>query len=232
MARILVIEDEHDIQTILTYNLGKAGYQVRSASSGGAGLSELRRSAYDLVLLDLMLQDLDGLEVCRVMRAEPALASIPVIMVTAKSEESDVVLGLGLGADDYIVKPFRVQELLARVKVRLERRTDANAPERRRIQIGGIDLDPVRHRVLVDGRDAALTLTEFKLLHFLASHPGVVYDRNRLLDMINGGDVIVIDRTIDVHIRNLRTKLHPHENLVETVRGVGYRFSEDPSGAV
>lgn len=225
MARILVIEDEVDLQTLLSYNLGQAGHQVRVAGSGANGLAELRRARYDLVLLDLMLPDRDGLEVCRTIRADPALANLPVIMVTAKGEESDVVLGLGLGADDYIIKPFRLQELLARVKVRLGRATDP-AADRQRVEAGPLCIDPVRHRVTVDGQDASVTLTEFRLLQFLASHPGVAYSRYDLLDRVSSGDEVVTDRTIDVHIRNLRSKLSPHGSLIETVRGVGYRFAE------
>lgn len=230
MARILVIEDEPDIQTLLRYNLEKEGHQVMVAGSGEAGLHELRRQPYELVLLDLMLPDRDGLEICKLMRAKEPLSNIPIIMVTAKGDESDVVIGLGLGADDYVTKPFRIKELLARVKARLLRNRDAAAEaERKRIDIGGLAIDPVRHRVLVDGEPAAVTLTEFRLLHFLASHAGVAYGRYDMLDAIGGDGEAVTDRTIDVHIRNLRNKIKPYDRLIETVRGVGYRFAErDP----
>ena len=185
MSRILIIEDEPDIQTVLRFNLEKDGHHVLVASNGNDGLHELRRSTIDLVLLDLMLPDRDGLEVCRVIRADPSLAGIPVIMLTAKGEESDVVIGLGLGADDYVAKPLRIKELMARIKV-----------------------------------------TEFKLVHYLASHAGIAYERYGLLDRIGDGESIVTDRTIDVHIRNLRRKIEPYDHFIETVRGVGYRFSE------
>jgi DNA-binding response OmpR family regulator len=227
MGRILVIEDEPDLQELLRFNLEKDGHQVAVAGNGGDGLHELRRRPFDLVLLDLMLPDRDGLEVCRVMQADEGLSAIPVIMVTAKGEESDVILGLGLGAADYVVKPFRVKELLARVRVRLSRRLDEERDaERRRIQAGELVIDPVRHRALVGDQALPLTLTEFKLLHLLATRPGVVFERYDLLDRIGDGETVVTDRTIDVHVRNLRRKLGAHEDLIETVRGVGYRFRE------
>ncbi len=227
MARILVIEDEPDIQTLLQFNLQREGHTVTIASSGGDGLHEMRRNAYDLVLLDLMLPDKDGLEVCRIMRSDANLAAIPIIMVTAKSEESDVVLGLGLGADDYVIKPFRVKELLARIKVRLARSQDNELQTaKKRIQVKDLTIDPVRHSVSIEDEVITLTLTEFKLLYFLASHPGIAYSRYDLLDRISNGDSTVTDRTLDVHVRNLRSKIKPYDHMVETVRGIGYRFSD------
>ncbi len=227
MSRILVIEDEPDIQTLLRFNLEKDGHAVVVAGNGNDGLHQLRRATFDLVLLDLMLPDRDGLEVCRVIRGDPALSGVPVIMVTAKGEESDVVIGLGLGADDYVTKPFRVKELLARIKVRLLRaREELGDAERKRLQFQSLVIDPVRHRVTIDDQPIGLTLTEFKLLHILASHPGVVYERYGLLDRIGDGETVVTDRTIDVHVRNLRKKIEPYDRFIETVRGVGYRFSE------
>jgi len=227
VARVLIIEDEPDLQELLRFNLHKEGHAVTVAGTGSDGLHELRRQPFDLVLLDLMLPDRDGLEVCRIVRSDEALSAMPIIMVTAKSEESDVVLGLGLGADDYVTKPFRVKELMARIRVRLARHIDETRDaERRRIQVDKLSIDPVRHRVLIGEEAVPLTLTEFKLLHFLASHPGVAYGRYDLLDRIGDSDEVVTDRTIDVHVRNLRKKLGAYERLVETVRGVGYRFSE------
>ena len=227
MPRILVIEDEPDIQAVLRFALEKDGHQVTVAGNGGDGLQELRRAGYDLVLLDLMLPDRDGLEVCRIIRSDPSLATTPVIMVTAKGEETDVVVGLGLGADDYVTKPFRTKELLARIKVRLARaREEASDGDRRRLQFQGLVIDPVRHRVVVDEQAVVLTLTEFKLLHVLASHAGVAYDRYGLLDRIGDGESVVTDRTIDVHVRNLRAKIKPYDHFVDTVRGVGYRFAD------
>lgn len=227
MPRILVIEDEPDIQTLLRFNLQREGHVVTVAGNGNDGLHELRRGHYDLVLLDLMLPDRDGLEVCRVMRADANLAAVPIIMLTAKGEESDVVLGLGLGADDYVTKPFRVKELMARIKVRLGRSDDAESlSSKKRLQIRDLVIDPVRHRVTVGEDVAPLTLTEFKLLHFLASHPGIAYGRYDLLDRIGDGEAAVTDRTVDVHVRNLRSKIKPYDRFIETVRGVGYRFCE------
>jgi DNA-binding response OmpR family regulator len=227
MPRILVIEDEPDIQTLLRFNLQREGHAVTVAGTGNDGLHELRRGHYDLVLLDLMLPDRDGLEVCRVMRADANLAGVPIVMLTAKGEESDVVLGLGLGADDYVTKPFRVKELMARIKVRLGRSDDVDSMgSKKRLQIQDLVIDPVRHRVTVGEDVAPLTLTEFKLLHFLASHPGIAYGRYDLLDRIGDGEAAVTDRTVDVHVRNLRSKIRPYDRFIETVRGVGYRFSE------
>jgi DNA-binding response OmpR family regulator len=227
MPRILVIEDEPDIQTLLRFNLQREGHIVTVAGTGNDGLHELRRGHYDLVLLDLMLPDRDGLEVCRVMRADAGLAAIPIIMLTAKGEESDIVLGLGLGADDYVTKPFRVKELMARIKVRVGRSEDPDAlGSKKRLQVKDLVIDPVRHRVTVGEDVAPLTLTEFKLLHFLASHPGIAYGRYDLLDRIGDGEAAVTDRTVDVHVRNLRSKIRPYDRFIETVRGVGYRFCE------
>jgi two-component system alkaline phosphatase synthesis response regulator PhoP len=227
MARILVIEDEPDIQSLLRYNLQREGHDVVIAPNGEDGLHEARRQPFDLVLLDLMLPDRDGLEVCRAMRAQRGTASVPIIMVSAKGDESEVVLGLGMGADDYVTKPFRVKELLARVKVRLARNREEEAQaEKQRIQINTLVIDPVRHKVMIEGQAAPLTLTEFKLLHFLASHPGVAFGRYDILERISTGDTVVTDRTIDVHVRNLRAKIKPYHAWIETVRGVGYRFTE------
>jgi DNA-binding response OmpR family regulator len=228
MARILIIEDEPDIQALLRYNLQREGHDVVIAGNGEDGLHEVRRQGFDLVLLDLMLPDRDGLEVCRVLRASKGMAGIPIIMVSAKGDESEVVLGLGMGADDYVTKPFRVKELMARIKVRLNRHRDDDLEAgRQRIQIGNLVIDPVRHRVTVGEEVAPLTLTEFKLLQFLAAHPGVAYSRYDILERIGGGDTVVTDRTIDVHVRNLRAKIRPYDAWVETVRGIGYRFSDN-----
>lgn len=228
MARILIIEDETDIQKLLRFNLQKEGHAVACASTGSDGLAELRRQHYDLLLLDLMLPDRDGLDVCRTMRADAKLATVPIIMVTAKGEESDVVLGLGIGADDYVAKPFRMKELLARIKVRLVRNREAALDgDRRSLQVGPLVVDPVRHKACINGRDVPLTLTEFKLLHHLAAHPGVAFSRYDLIDCFGNGDGTVTDRTVDVHIRNLRAKIVPCESFIETVRGVGYRFVEE-----
>jgi two-component system alkaline phosphatase synthesis response regulator PhoP len=227
MGRILVIEDEPDIQTLLRFNLQREGHTVVISASGEDGLQELRKQRFDLVLLDLMLPDRDGLEICKIIRAKDALATIPIIMVTARGEESDVVVGLALGADDYVTKPFRIKELMARIKARMPRtRSGAADAERHRIEIRGLVIDPTSHRVLVDTQQVSVTLTEFRLLHFLATHPGVAYGRYDLLDSVSGDGDAVTDRTVDVHIRNLRSKIKPYDWLIETVRGIGYRFNE------
>jgi DNA-binding response OmpR family regulator len=228
MTRILVIEDEPDIQSVLRYNLQREGFQVVVASTGQDGLHELRRQTFDLVLLDRMLPDRDGADICRSVRASKQTAAMPVIMVTAKGDETDVVMGLALGADDYVVKPFRVKELVARVKARLARkRVDDLEGDKRRVEVGELVIDPLRHEVRVAAEARALTLTEFRLLHFLASHPGIAYSRYELLENIGGGDATVTDRTIDVHVRNLRVKIRPYDERIETVRGIGYRFGEN-----
>ncbi|MBA2482435.1 MAG: response regulator transcription factor [Planctomycetes bacterium] len=227
MSRILVIEDEPDIQTLLRYNLQREGHDVVIAGTGSDGLHEVRRQPFDLILLDLMLPDRDGIEVCRILRTSKGMSSIPIIMVTAKGDESEIVLGLGIGADDYVTKPFRIKELLARVKVRLSRnREDEIEAEKQRIQIDDLVIDPVRHRVTIGGEPSELTLTEFKLLQFLASHPGIAYTRYDILEHVGDGDSVVTDRTIDVHVRNLRSKIKPYDACIETVRGIGYRFDE------
>ena len=228
VAKILVIEDEADIQSVLRWNLQREGHEVTVAGRGEDGLHELRRGHYELVLLDLMLPDRDGLDICRSMRANASTSGVPVIMLTAKGDENDVVIGLGMGADDYVTKPFRIKELMARIKVRLQRRREeVQGGDQRRIEVGSLVIDPVRHQVLVHGQPAQLTLTEFKLLRFLAAHPGIVYSRYDILENIATGDTVVTDRTIDVHVRNLRMKIKPDDRRIETVRGVGYRFSDE-----
>ncbi len=225
--RILVIEDEADLREVLTYNLTREGFKVSAAADGATGLELAREKKPDLILLDLMLPDVDGLEVCRRVRQDPTLGTTPVIMVTAKNEETDVVLGLGLGADDYISKPFSVKELIARVKAVLRRQTHVvDDDTRQALRRGPLKIDPARHVVELDGDDVRLTATEFNLLHFLAARPGRVYERDTLLRRVLGEDAIRVDRNIDVHIRSIRKKLGSHRDLIETVRGVGYKFSE------
>jgi two-component system alkaline phosphatase synthesis response regulator PhoP len=225
--RILVVEDEADLAEVLSYNLRREGYRVSSAGTGKEGLQRVRSEKPDLILLDLMLPDVDGLEVCRLVRQDPAAAATPIIMLTAKSEETDVVVGLGIGADDYVPKPFSVKELLARVKAVLRRGTEAREEsDRRRIHRGAIEIDPARHEVRVHGHDVRLTATEFRLLHFFASHPGRVYERDTLLRRVLGDDAIRLERNIDVHIRSIRKKLGDQREMIETVRGVGYRFRD------
>jgi DNA-binding response OmpR family regulator len=226
-ATIAVIEDEEDIREIISYNLSREGFEVQAFGDGGEGLSEVKRSPPDLVLLDLMLPGLDGTEICRELKSNGGTRNIPVIMVTAKGEESDIVLGLGLGADDYVTKPFSPKELVARVKAVLRRGGVENEQEpSERITVGQVVIDSGRHEVSVEGKPVVFTATEFRLIHFLANHPGRVFTRDQLIGRIIGDGAIVIDRNIDVHVRAVRKKLGEQRDLIETVRGVGYRFRD------
>ncbi len=225
-GRILVIDDEADLIELVRYNLEQEGFQVTSASDGEAGLNIALREMPDLALVDLMLPGMDGLEVCRSLRADNRTASIPVIILTAKSAESDRVVGLELGADDYVVKPFSPRELAARVKAVL-RRTQQPSPQSKAIHRGGLSIDLSRREATLHGIPIELTATEFRLLQFFASYPGRVFSRSELIDAALGRDVSVIDRTIDVHITGLRKKLGSCSDWIETVRGFGYRFREE-----
>ena len=225
--RIVVIEDEADILEVIAYNLKREGYEVVTSTSGEDGLEKIEKTKPHLVVLDLMLPEVDGIELCKKLKSDPLTQSIPVIMVTAKGEESDVVLGLGVGADDYVTKPFSPRELTARVKAVLRRSKSKGDGERReRVAFEGVVIDPQRHEVKVDGESVVLTATEFRLLHFLASHPGRVFTRDHLLTRVIGEDAIVIDRNIDVHVRAIRKKLGTRREFIETIRGVGYRFKD------
>ena len=227
-AKIVVIEDEADIQDVLEYNLRREGFDVVTADNGRDGLRTIAQEKPDLVLLDLMIPEVDGLDVCRTLKSEATTRSIPIIMVTAKSEESDVVLGLGLGADDYVQKPFSPRELVARVRAVLRRGASTEEAEtvEQKVVCGPLEIDPASYRIFLAGKRLALTPTEFRLLLFMASHPGRVYTRDQLITKAIGEHVVVVDRNIDVHIRSLRKKLGAHRDLIETVRGVGYCVRE------
>ena len=224
--RILVVEDEPDIAEVLEYNLARAGYRVCTARDGQRGLELARGEFPDAILLDLMLPKLDGLELCRRLKADPDLRSIPVIMVTAKGEADEVVAGLEAGADDYVSKPFSPKVLVARVGAVIRRGSWDDGKPRERIGVGQVMIDAGRHRLTVAGEPVELTATEFKLLHYLATHPGRVFTRDHLIARVMGAHTEVIDRNIDVHVGAIRRKLGPHRSLIETVRGVGYRFHE------
>jgi two-component system phosphate regulon response regulator PhoB len=224
-VRILVVDDEPDLLELARFNLDQAGFQVEVAETGEEGLERLRRSRPDLVILDLMLPGLSGEEVCRRLRADPGLADLPVIMLTAKGEEVDRVVGFELGADDYVTKPFSPRELVLRVKAVLRRRSEPQSGGSV-LERGPLRLDPERHRCLVEGGEVVLTAKEFQLLEALMRRPGRVMTRERLLDDVWGSDIAVTTRTIDTHLKRLREKLGAASDLIETVRGVGYRFAE------
>ncbi|MBN2809175.1 MAG: response regulator [Deltaproteobacteria bacterium] len=225
--QIAVVEDEADIREVMVYNLERDGYRVFSARNGKQGLELIQAKKPDLVLLDLMLPGLDGLQICKLLKADELTCSIPIIMVSARGEESDIVSGLELGADDYITKPFSTREMLARVNAVLRRREPLSEKKSSvRIEYAGVTIDVGRHQVWVDDEPVAMTATEFKLLHFLAHHPGWVFTRDHLISRIMGEDNFIVDRNIDVHIQAVRKKLGPYRNLIETIRGIGYRFKE------
>jgi DNA-binding response OmpR family regulator len=226
--KILIIEDEPDIRELLQYNLNRDGCEATAVADGKTGIAAARRLAPDLVLLDLMLPGMDGLEVCRKLRSDTATAGVAIIMVTARGEESDIVLGLGLGADDYITKPFKANEMLARVRAVLRRtREDSRVNDDKKVVVAGaLRIDPSRHKVTLDEEELALTATEFRILHYLASRPGRVFTRDQILAASMSPNTMVLERNIDVHIRSIRKKLGEHRKLIETVRAIGYRFAE------
>ncbi len=224
-GNVLVIDDEADLIELVRYNLSKEGFEVSAAMDGESGLAAARRGAPDVVVIDLMLPGIDGLEVCRALRADDRTAHIPVIMLTAKDTESDRVVGLEIGADDYMTKPFSPRELAARIKAGLRRIAPRqHVPEL--VKQGDLSIDLQRHEVSCGEKLINLTATEFRLLQFLAARPGRVFSRSELIDGALGRDVTVLDRTIDVHIMSLRRKLGNCGDNIETVRGFGYRFSE------
>jgi len=226
MKNILIIEDDKDIVELVRYNLEKEGYQVTGAGDGTTGLAQLRRTPPDLLILDLMLPRLPGLEICKEIRRDENLPRIPILMLTARGEESDRVVGLEMGADDYVTKPFSPRELVARVKALL-RRVDGEPQMETGIAVGDLMIDPSSYRVTRSGEPIALSTLEFRLLYYLASRPNRVFDRDRLLDAIWGTDRFVTPRSVDVYIRRLREKVESdpqHPSHLKTVRGAGYLF--------
>jgi two-component system phosphate regulon response regulator PhoB len=223
---ILVVEDEPAIQELVVYNLTKEKYQVTAVGTGEEALRAVEPLRPDLVLLDLMLPGIDGLEVTRRLKAHPNTRDIPVIILTAKGEEADVVSGLELGADDYIPKPFSPRVLIARIRAVLRRATAAPIDAAAPVAVAELVIHPGRHEVLLDGKPIQLTRTEFRVLHVLASRPGWVFTRAQIADAIHEGDGLVTDRSVDVQIVGLRRKLGEAGTRIETVRGVGYRFGE------
>jgi two-component system, OmpR family, phosphate regulon response regulator PhoB len=224
-TKILVIEDDRALAEVLTYNLKNAGYEVQVATDGQDGLLQAQIKSPEIVVLDLMLPVIDGLEVCRRLRADSSTKELLIVMLTAKSEESDELIGFSLGADDYVTKPFSVKVLLERIKALRRRRTPEVSSDdvARRL---GVAVDRRRHQATAEGRPLELTRSEFRLLDTLIRQPGRVFHRTELIDAALGEDTMVMERTIDVHIRALRRKLDAHADVIETVRGVGYRFRD------
>lgn len=237
--RILIIEDEFDIREFLSYNLTKEGYSVSAYENPLEALQNIKISPPDLLLTDWLMPEMDGLDVCKTIKMNKETSNIPIIMITCKSEETDVVTALEIGADDYLIKPFRIKELLVRIKKYLRRNdpmelntlvhnpvaTKANT-EARKIRINGLLIDPDNHTVLLDGQRLHLTFSEFRLLELLASRPGKVFTRNQIIENGFGNDYYVTDRSVDVKIVGLRKKLGKYENMIETIRSVGYKFNE------
>lgn len=222
---ILVVDDEKDILELVAFNLSREGYTVRRALSGEEALESVRKKIPHLIVLDLMLPGMDGLEATKRLKRDPSTENIPIIMLTAKGEEADVVAGLELGADDYVTKPFSPRVLAARVKTVLRRQTGGTSPEiEAPLKIGEMEIHPGRHEVLVKGRTISLTFTEFAILKCLAQRPGWVFTRYQIVDAVHGEEYNVTERSVDVQIAGLRKKLGPYGKYLETVRGVGYRF--------
>ncbi len=222
---ILVVDDEEDIRELVRLNLSREGYKILLCETGEQALNQAFSKVPDLIVLDLMLPGIDGLEVCKRLRNDPKTQQIPLVMLTAKGEEADIVSGLELGADDYITKPFSGKVLTARVRRLLRRRQDG-AHEQAVVKIHELVVDPDRYEVSVAGKVVALTLTEFNILYTLARRPGRVFTRYQIVDAIHGSDYLVTDRAVDVQIVSLRKKLGSHAKYVETVRGVGYRLMD------
>ena len=233
VKKIVIVEDEPDISEILAYNLTREGFDVLCAEDGVSGLALITQHQPDLAILDLMLPGMDGLTIWQKVRATPAIAETTIIMLTAKSEESDIVLGLGIGADDYMAKPFSTKELIARIKARFRREQSLILPDKSIININGLSIDSNKYKVNFEQTPIKLTATEFKLLHYLAKHPGQVFSREQIINNAYGNDAVVVDRNIDVHVRGIRKKIGEQHHFIETVRGIGYSFVESkPHGEV
>jgi len=224
--KVLVVDDEEDILELLKFNLLREGYQVPCAASGEQAFRLVRSESPDLIVLDLMLPGIDGLEVTRRLKNDPDTKNIPIVMLTAKGEEADIVAGLELGADDYITKPFSPRILVARVRAVLRRKIKEPLEETLVLRIHDLEIDPGRHEVLVNGEPVQLTFTEFGILNYLARRPGWVFTRFQVIEAVRGEDYPVTDRSVDVQIVGLRRKLGSAGKYIETVRGVGYRFKE------
>jgi two-component system phosphate regulon response regulator PhoB len=226
--KILVVDDEEDILELVRFNLSREGYQVTGTLTGEDALRKVRSDAFDLIVLDLMLPGMDGLAFTKTLKNDPRLRNIPIIMLTAKGEEADIVTGLELGADDYITKPFSPKVMIARVRTALRRHKEEPEDEMAIVKIHDLEINPGRRSVLARGDVIDLTYTEFQVLLLLAKRPGWVFTRSHIVDSIRGNDYPVTDRSVDVQIVGLRKKLGVFGKYIETVRGVGYRFKETP----
>jgi len=229
MKRVLLIEDDRDIVELVRYNLEREGFQVAAATDGASGLAQIRKTPPDILLLDLMLPKLSGLDICKEIRRDTSLNRLPILMLTARGEEADRVVGLEMGADDYVTKPFSPRELGARVKALLRRTEPANEP-RRVIEARGLTIDPSSYRVARDGKPVTLSTLEFRLLYYLATRPNRVFTRDQLLDAVWGTERFVTPRSVDVYIRRLREKVEidaDHPAFLKTVRGAGYMFESE-----
>ncbi|HMB19660.1 MAG TPA: response regulator [Spirochaetota bacterium] len=226
---IFVIDDEKDIQNILEVNLRNSGYNVNSFSSAEKALEGLKKNIPDLIILDIMMDGMDGYDFCKHLRSRDEYSRVPIIFLSARSEEFDKVLGLELGGDDYITKPFGIKELTSRVKALLRRTESISEPgtdQDNKLAYNGLELYPDKYQVLIDGKDINLTKTEFLILQLFLKYPGKIFTRDNIIDSIRGDDVYVIDRTIDVHIMNLRKKMGHYKNIIKTFSGIGYGFKE------
>ncbi len=225
-AKLLIVEDEEDIQELLRYNLTKEGYTLTISATGEDGLRKAVAELPDLIILDLMLPGIDGLDVCKQLKSNPQTQAIPVVMLTAKGEEADIVTGLELGAEDYVTKPFSPRVLSARIRAVLRRKIQDGEDDSKTLVRGDLRIDPGRHEVLVQDKPVALTATEFQVLYYLAGKPAWVFTRQQIVDAVKGADYAVTERAVDVQMVGLRKKLGACANYIETVRGVGYRFKD------
>jgi two-component system phosphate regulon response regulator PhoB len=222
---VLIVDDEEDVLELVRYNLDRSGYRVETASSGEEALTKARGKLPDLIILDLMLPGMDGIEVCKKLKSDVKTERVPILMLTAKGEEADIVTGIELGADDYVTKPFSPKVLMARVR-RILHRAVSRDLEKPPMKIRDLTIDPGRRELLVKGKPVNLTFTEFNILYALARRPGMVFSRYQIIDALHGDDYLVTDRAVDVQIVSLRRKLGSCGSYIETVRGVGYRFKD------
>jgi len=223
---IFVVDDEEDILALICHHLMREGFQVTTAANGETAVKAIAQKPPDLILLDLMLPGIDGLEVCRILKKENKTADIPIVMLTAKGEESDIITGLELGADDYITKPFSMKVLIARIHAISRRKQKSPTDKNALIRVHDIMINPGRHEVLIKGKPVEMTFSELRILHLLAGRPGWVMTREQIVDAVRGEDYAVTDRAVDVQIVGIRKKLGTKADYIETVRGVGYRFKE------